>query len=316
MYKTHWLNHNYVNYKLKSGTQAQFHLIYSLISVASIPLSSRVEFKKLSRSQISVIGNPLVIDSTDYPMSFEDVLPSTTPKYNYQGIRQCLNIIERESIQYAKQKGLSNPYIIMDIDEDSFLKCFVELDEKLLKSSWRSYDYISQSVLIEMESNEHAAAIGAFSAIFSTWARPVTDAPLAYTASMNFCGESKEKKPDLSWTPLHSPGGRLTDWPILAGEVAWCEPRQKLVQDMKFWLQECHGQVKVALSITINACGRISIEKWSVNPGDKYTSPFVTQKIEIVPEPAPGFSRVAGKLAIKFEEVFTRKIKETRLTLF
>ncbi|CAI7678697.1 unnamed protein product [Penicillium pancosmium] len=186
----------------------------------------------------------------------------------------------------------------MDIDEDSFLKCFVESDEKLLESSWRSYDYSSQSVLIEMESNEHATAVAAFSAIFSAWTRPVTDTPLAYTASMNVCGESKEKKPDFSWTPLHSPGGRLTDWPILAGEVAWSEPRQKLVQDMKFWLQECHGQVKVALSITVHTCGRISIEKWSVNPGNKYASPIVTQKIEIVREPAPDCSRVAGELTI------------------
>ncbi|KAJ5988853.1 hypothetical protein N7481_004063 [Penicillium waksmanii] len=99
----------------------------------------------------------------------------------------------------------------MDIDEYSFLNCFVKSDEKLLTFLWRCYDYISQSVLIEMESNAHAAAIGAFSAIFSTWARPVTDTPLADTASMNVCEESKVKKPDFSWTPLHSPGGRLAD---------------------------------------------------------------------------------------------------------
>lgn len=53
-------------------------------------------------------------------------------------------------------------------------------------------------------------------------------------------------------------GGRPTDWPILAGKVPWSEPRGKVVQDMKFWLQECHGQVTVALSkgnlkIAVNA---------------------------------------------------------------
>ncbi|KAJ5750318.1 hypothetical protein N7533_007346 [Penicillium manginii] len=199
----------------------------------------------------------------------------------------------------------------MSIDEHSFLKCFVESDEKLLTFSWRSYDYLSQTVLIEIQSDEHATAISAFSAIFSTWVRPIKDTPLAYTASMNVCGALKEKKPDFSWTSLHSPAGRLTRWPILAGEVAWSEPREKLVRDMRFWLQESRGEVKVALSITVHACGRITVEKWGIDAGDENASPFVMQKIEVFRKSPLSCSRVIGELTIKFEEVFVREKRET-----
>lgn len=246
-------------------------------------------------------------------MSFEDVIPSTTPRYKYQGIQECLDIIDRESEKYAQHGDISNPYVVMEIDERSFLDCFVESDEKLLTLSWETYDYISHSILIKMESNIHAVGIGAFNTIFSTWARPVADTPIYQTNTMHVRGKTKGKRADISWTPINPPAGRSIKWPTLVGEVTWMERRSKLVQDMKFWLEESHRQVKVALAITIHARGRITIEKWETNPSsdDGIMSPFPTQKIEIVRKPAPNCPRITGELVIKFKDVFLRERKGT-----
>jgi hypothetical protein len=142
-----------------------------------------------------------------------------------------------------------NPYFIMDIDERSFLECFVNSGEKLLTLSWEIYDHVPQSALLNMESTTHAVAAGAFHTIFSAWARRVDD-PLSPTGTSPVRGQTQTKKADISWRPQEMPNGR-SNWPTFVGEVAWSECRTKFQEDMKFWLDDPDRFVNFAISISV-----------------------------------------------------------------
>ncbi|KAJ5812513.1 hypothetical protein N7474_008814 [Penicillium riverlandense] len=240
-------------------------------------------------------------------MFFEEVLPSTTPRYEYEGIQGFLHILEQEQERYERE-GSFNPYIIFAIDEHSFLECFVDSEEDLLTKSWETYDHSSHNILIKMETANHAVAAGAFDSIFSTWARRVRDNPLACTARTAVRGHTRTKRADSSWTPVFLPAGRSPKWPTLVLEVAWSERRPKLERDIDFWLRESNGDVKVVLSITVHPCGIISIEKWDLSPtsSGNGTAPRPTQKIEIVRKPTPNCPRVKGQIQLQFQDIFLR----------
>jgi hypothetical protein len=53
-------------------------------------------------------------------MSEED-LPATIPRYRYEGIEQCLEIMDKELQRYGCE-GDGNPYVIVfAVDERSFM---------------------------------------------------------------------------------------------------------------------------------------------------------------------------------------------------
>lgn len=193
----------------------------------------------------------------------------------------------------------------MDIDDRSFLECFVNSGDRLLTLSWEIYDHVYQSALFKMESSEHATAAGAFNTIFSAWARSMADPLLSNTGTRAIGGVNRTKRADISWTPAKVSSGRSHKWPTFVGEVAWSEPRSKVQADMKFWLEDSESSVNVAISISV-LCGRILIEKWGVSE-NKPPSP--TQKIEIIRNPKPGCPQVSGQLEIDFSDVFLREPK-------
>lgn len=89
-------------------------------------------------------------------MSFEDVLPSTTPryKYNHGGIDECIRVVGQEFDRYERESsgGTSNPYFIMDIDKRSYIDCFINPGEGLLLLSSEVYNHASQSTIVEVGS--------------------------------------------------------------------------------------------------------------------------------------------------------------------
>ncbi|KAJ5669082.1 hypothetical protein N7462_010152 [Penicillium macrosclerotiorum] len=247
-------------------------------------------------------------------MSFQDVLPSTTPRYGYESIQQCLDIVEQELDRFEREEYTRscNPYIIIYIEERDFQECFVNSGERLLTLSWDLYDYTSQATLLKMESRPHAIVASIFDPIILAWAQRAVDTLLVPTSTASVRGSTRNKRPDIFWTPRDPPGGRSTKWPTLVGEVAYSEPRGKLIQDMEFWLNESHGDVKIALTITIHARGRISIEKWKF---DRLNRPRPVQKIEIVRNPAPNCPKVNGRLKIPFRDVFLCEKRGTEADL-
>lgn len=243
-------------------------------------------------------------------MSFEDFLPPTTRRYRYEGYDQCLRVLEQEAERSEREEvalGCSyNPYFIIDIDECSFLECFVNSGDKLLMLSWESYDHISQSALLKMESSAHAVAAGAFNTIFSAWARRVVDPVLSPTSTRTVRGRSRTKKADISWSPRDMPYGLSNKWLTFVGEVAWSECRTKLHEDMKFWLDNPDSAVNAAITISILR-DKIMVESWA-RADDEPPSP--NQKIEIDRKPLPGCPRVNGQLEIQFSDVFLRERRD------
>jgi len=61
---------------------------------------------------------------------FEESVPATTPKYRYQGIEQCLDIMTKEHDRYEGKGG--NPYVITFGVDD--LDRFVNLKSLLSQS--------------------------------------------------------------------------------------------------------------------------------------------------------------------------------------
>ncbi|KAJ5164022.1 uncharacterized protein N7500_005852 [Penicillium coprophilum] len=106
-------------------------------------------------------------------MPIEYVLLATTPRYNHEGFEQCLKMIDQEGelSECEESGGLSNPYAIMDIEEESFIDCFVNSGESF-RLSWELYGHASQFTLLKAsESAIHAVATGTFEGIFSVWTR-------------------------------------------------------------------------------------------------------------------------------------------------
>ena len=114
----------------------------------------------------------------------------------------------------------------------------------------------------------------------------------------------KYKRADRSWRLFSQVGDRSTKWPALVVEVAWSEPRTKLANDVKFWLTQSNGEVKVALTLTVQPRGRIILEKWKVIGADQ--TPTSCQKIEIVRKPAPKCEKITGSLKVPFEDLYGR----------
>lgn len=158
---------------------------------------------------------------------YEDVLPSNTPKHEFRGVQDCLQILERQREQYEGYMGIINPYIIFIIDDRSFLEYFKNGDERRLRKSWKLYERSTNHLVIERPtSTVHEAAKGAFEALFALWAARDLNHPLIATGNASFQGTSNtEKAADSGWRPGYSTGGRETDWPTIA--VASCVDREK-----------------------------------------------------------------------------------------
>jgi hypothetical protein len=195
-----------------------------------------------------------------------------------------------------------NPYFIIDIDERSFLECFVNSGEKLLMLSWKSYDHVFQSALIKMPSAAHGTAISEFSRIVNDWLHEVKDTYVMHSTATSVRGSSKTKVADFSWTPYDLPAGRSRKWPTVVGEVAIWQTRASLQEAMKFWLDEPESKVQVAISITASK-RKILVERWVRRP-NMATSP--DQWIEISREPRKDHPRISGHLGINFSDVVLR----------
>lgn len=237
-------------------------------------------------------------------MAYADVLPYTTPKYEFNGIRHLLQILERPGEEDEQCEGYMescNPYIIFTIDERSFLDCLVE--SRSLGKSWECYDPSINELLIKiMEPAPHALGTTAFADIFHAWRGPYNPVyPLEPTGTMIFRGNSnKKKRADCSCRPEHP--GLDMKWPTIAVEVVYTETPGKMMKDVGFWLNDCSGQVNIVLTVKIHRRGNISIQQWKMGAG----TPVSVQKLEISKNPAPKCEKIQGSMQLSFEEIHLR----------
>ncbi|KAJ6004516.1 hypothetical protein N7522_006161 [Penicillium canescens] len=236
----------------------------------------------------------------------EEGLPDTTPRYQYQGVKQCLRCFELELERYDRdgQHGDCLFVIFDHVDDRSFQECF----EDVLKHSWETYNFISHTIVLKMTTSDvHEAAHRAFSEIFSAWHRG-QESRLIPTGGATVKGFTRKKHPDSSWkTSVHIPG-RDMKWPTILVEAGWSKPMAKLKQDVLFWLRESEQQVKVALTIQVTRRGSITIQQWVLDQTARRSSvkPIQTMHITRNRNAHSNQHQVSGSMRIQFEDCFLR----------
>jgi hypothetical protein len=195
----------------------------------------------------------------------KEALPATTPRYQYQGIEQCLRCFELELERYRRDGQRGDSYVIFDhVDDRSFWESWDDSVESLLLHSFVSYNFISHTIILQMVTPMRETANHAFSEIFALWHRRQENR-LFPRGRTTVAGLTREKSPDSCWTTSVQVPGRDTKWPTVVIEAGWSEPIGKLEQDVLFWLRESEQQVKVALTINVTRRGSITIQQWSLN---------------------------------------------------
>lgn len=249
---------------------------------------------------------------------FEEFLPSNTPIYEFRSIEQTVQIIEQEMSRLGgSQPRLGdplNPFLIFLIDRRSFL-LWQDSGESLLQHSAKLYDYASSQLLVEMRSAQHEHASAAFSAILQRWYILKVKNPrgrLIPCGGTSVEGETRKRDPDVSWRASLASG--TFRWPTFVVEVAWSEPRRKLIEDITFWLTEPASLVSIALTITVSeeknenqpSTKTVVIEKWETH-NDKDTSNRVrpSQQVKIVKAPGVG-PQITGSIQLPLEAIFYR----------
>ncbi|KAJ9490712.1 hypothetical protein VN97_g2573 [Penicillium thymicola] len=61
-----------------------------------------------------------------------------------------------------------------------------------------------------------------------------------------------------------------------------------MMRDVKFWLNECYGQVNIVLTVNINKRRTICIQQWEMGNN----TPFPIQTLEITKSPAPNCEKI------------------------
>lgn len=244
-------------------------------------------------------------------MSF---LPRSTPRYEYQGVKQCLGIFEQEIDRFLDAGGRGNPYVSFSMDKHSFLALKnSKEDVKLLTKSVTEYDHTSHILLLEIESTVHSCTSAEFQTVIQGWARgfPEILIPLS-TAGID--GTDKSKRADGAFQPAILPNHRDRKWPSMIIEVAWNQTRSSIKRDMMFWLGDSRQQVKVALSVTVHQRGQIVVERWRL---DERNVLSVSQTMTIRRDTPRNRPRMTGELTIAFEDIFlkAKELQHTHFTL-
>ena len=241
----------------------------------------------------------------------EEGLPATTPRYQYQGVKQCLRCFELELERYDRdsQHGDCLFVIFDDVDDRSFQECFEDDSaESLLVDSLVTYNFISHTIVLKIPpSVVHAVAHGTFSEIFSAWYRG-QESRLLPVGRAEVEGFTRRKRPDSSWkTMIHIPR-RDVKWPTVVVKAGWSEPMAKLKQDILFWLRESEQQVKVALTIQVTRRGSITIQQWVLDQTARRSSvkPIQTMHITRNRNAHSNQHQVSGSMHIQFEDGFLR----------
>lgn len=247
---------------------------------------------------------------------FEDFLPSNTPRYEFQSTEQSVQILHQEMSRLRGDRprlgNPLNPFLIFVMDRRSFLS-WQDSGESLLEHSGKIYDYPSSQLLVEMISPQHECAAGAFFRIVERWLDRAVKSPrgrLVPYLRTSVEAATWKKEPDLSWRATLARG--RPEWPTFVVEVAWSEPRQKLKEDMTFWLTEPTSPVSIALTITVKeeknegqpSTKTIVIEKWKLKEESSDRVDSIDQ-IKIVQEPGVN-PQVTGHLCLPLQDILYR----------
>ncbi|QSS52441.1 hypothetical protein I7I53_08071 [Histoplasma capsulatum var. duboisii H88] len=128
-------------------------------------------------------------------------------------------------------------------------------------------------------------------------------------------GLQRDKEPDCSYRPRILPAGRATKWPSMVVEVANSGSQNQVDADAHWWLENSNGDVKIAVTISIQRTGtrRITIRRWETIGRPTRANPYITviklmQEVNIVRQPNGSITTTGtAPLRLPFEKVMLRR---------
>ncbi|KXG49027.1 uncharacterized protein PGRI_028970 [Penicillium griseofulvum] len=242
-------------------------------------------------------------------------LEPSIKRFPYQGKRHFNKIMNQEFKRRLEStdriEKWSEWVLFTDIDENTFTHNFPEDSEHKINdwtTSPASYDSSLCLLLARIALLPHEVASGRFRWLLISALMPMgLGRCIRHFGSAAVYGTGGVKQPDSSWAPRRT-GGNLSKIPTVVLEVALSETESKLSSDVRFWLNQVHGDVKVVLTLDIDREGPgIVLEKWELRDG----YPIRTARVGISMD-ADKRVRVDGPLVIEFEKLFFRPVGDAR----
>lgn len=200
--------------------------------------------------------------------------------------------------------------LFTDMDEETFTRDFLNSPDKIILSSWNSYDKTQHLLLTIMPKPlAHETASHAFEHMLLTALVPMgLDRKLNCGGTFTRHGEDGGKQPDAQYLPMRLPRGRTADWPAIVLEVAVSESASKLMSDVRYWLRQANGAVQVALTLNINRrTPELTLERWERNDDGGNEPPHRKQSITMRKCAKNHIEISGGPLVVDFEKLFLRK---------
>ena len=240
-------------------------------------------------------------DTQSSPNAWLGELSPNIKRYQYEQkkkLQEAMNIEYHRLLQRDKN---ASEWLLFEIDEETFSRDFLNLEDK---TPWSSFSKRESLLLVKMMTKEHGAAIGAFhDALILALAPMGLGKALQLYSSATVEGDERSKQGDNAWGPIRAPRGHNRDWPTVVLEVAVSENQPKLQSDVRFWLRDGRGKVKIVFTLRVDRENpRIIIEKWVLMNERVHHEAQVT-----ISQNKNGHVHVANApLTIEFESLFLR----------
>lgn len=248
-------------------------------------------------------------------MTFEgsdlDGLLPTTPVYRWQGRQQFIKTVAREydRLESDPTSQASERVAFTDLNEGEFTRHFVDTYDRNMIKSWKSYTPSQQLLLVKMSLPAHAIALVKFhDALIRALNRnnPELEDELQPFPNVQVHGINKAKQPDNGWGPLHGTADRSEKWPAVVLEAGLSERTTKLQSDAQWWLSNSDGDVKIALTMSVNRREpSIEIHKWE----HENNRPRISQTIKLWKDAEGNDQPIqtdGAPLLIEFDKLFLR----------
>lgn len=209
-------------------------------------------------------------------------LLSSTPVHHWQGKQQFMQTINREHDRLESDPTQASEWVAFTgLNEETFTRHFVDTYDRDMIKYWKSYTRSQHLLLVKMSLPAHAIALAKFhDALIRALNRnnPELEDELQPFPNVRVHGGNKTKQPDNGWGPLHGPVDRSDKWPAVVLEAGLSERTSKLQSDAQWWLGNSNGDVKIALTMSVNRRGpSIEIHKWE----HENNRPGISQTIKI-----------------------------------
>lgn len=219
---------------------------------------------------------------SDDGAGFLSELDSSIKRFPYKGKESCLRTVDEEFEKSRKDSpaNVIEWILFTGVDEKTFTREFLtpsfETDPYIC--DWTCYDNTNGFLLFRMLSRPHEVAAARFELLLERALESMgLDSVLQTFSSSTTNGPTGKKQADGSWAPRRLPRDRSNDWPSLVLEVALSQGESKLISDVRFWLHQSNGDVKIALTLEIyRHRPEIVLEKWDLRQGRRYRAQQVT----------------------------------------